>query len=1813
MADEQILALLAVGAGAFLISKKNKKDKAESLNTEAAEKVASSLPEAVSESMNITQDKEEPIDVDKIQDVDPEVEKKVQEQVEQIKLPSPEVIDAAMREILKPKEKPAYRPPVKLPKMELSYAKTLPVKKFTIKDEKRFAQLTKLRTLDFTWTRDGELFGINLNDLKSKVIELESKATVQEKEIEILESQTFEKRISDEILALGDKARNLVKTHQQTKDGSFFYITLRAGEYNYVSTFTAGYKNEAYQFMQTFKKYDELTTIYNDTYLNWEAKLDKLSEEAKEASAAHYDEKSKPLSNQAEIDRLYAIYQEKKSIYYQKRDAYYANKTDETLAALNAAKLEMNNAFYAYQAERDKPRDNQEEIDRLYAIYQAKRLEVIAHNNLRRELGLYGLAMYSDEYLKWREEKIAFQNQYKIDNANWNLDETTRSALYTAMKVWEIENPQPVRYLGIPKEEALYINAIRQYMSNYALSLIPENYKTSINYSFDEFGKERKFAFIDSKRLAFAELGDSQMVKLEKFYGGGFNKSQALDDLALNVSKLRMKADELNQYFEYGKGLFENESGLDELATILFSNYSENFRYDLDRIEHDFQVDLWENEMRPASEKALRYPADLTGEQIEYLIARSFCIIRLDLAKTIKTVVVKSRFTYGEVVQGVPAEFIRWKNLIPTKDNRGTIESAILKMLSLLYSYKPTGDAEVYMKNEIAKMQRKHIELYPEYPLNFEMMKIQATFLNRVWKYRYNLIGYYPNRLRELEKEYYTTKIQQMELGLESDISDESLKTAKLVASKMPIDSYVEVAQRFFFREEEITEDKKLHQQYIDHFNKILSDLNTKDDLESQEQAVFLEKALLPFFTNTLHFKKEYYGNLLREGKELIKEQELQRKIIELDNAIASGKYVGEVIQDGTKTLFKSKFVPTKEFMLPVKKGNMTLYNDQNSLIYAKILRNANIVELIKNSPIDEKTTKLLLSNIDDYPMDNMTYLDLYIKLASKAQEIADRFIRKEEYYAGNVEFAFVNMLYFFLLTKIRVKIDVRSMFDVNDLGEIGKFTYNYDASTRHASRTFHPHIYNNVVTNIKRIESFMSADSYDRNWLWKKLIKNFEPSKFKSSDLLNDNIFTNVEILVIKHSYIQCPTPQLIFEYANEKDLNIRDAIANMDKFVIPVMSFISGRLLGNINLDHDDWIKISPIGRELAGKYSAVKYQMLKAEKTAVDGIFASYIDYLEYYEKHGTDEGWKGQYAYLFKKDSPRFAGRYNAYDNFNYSDLGTMDGLFDDIVNVVKKAVKVVKSPIEKARDVAKTVVKGATVDVISPITGTVKESLTQLQRGQILEAIKTTKDGLVKDLLIKRLNNAMSELEEAAIRPAGRLLKKGTYELIPRSAFQAFNRLTKIPEHLVKGDLDKVDFREATADLLQATMGAGFITRIAGKQVGKGLNSLTKNVTFFEKLDLYSGGLLSSTANISLMAEEIADGKDIDKQYLLMSAIDIAKVGAVAVSFGTAGPVVAGVGLATQVTTNAVMAETDWVEDEKTRMALSIVAAAASSYAASAATATQGAGQIVAEAGTGAATSAAAGAGAGAATGAATQAATQTTVKMTFGEALKQAAINESKSFVSKEAAKKILKESGMSDSEIAVLAVGIGVTATVAVIGNSDKEWSQEVIARAKKTAIVQAEKRADKELKKIDPNLSVEKLKKLYDIAQGDVIEIIEEKKQRLKQYIQSGELADDAKAEAERWAKREAKKRLERQYAKYEDEFLDYLMERFGVQPDYDKYITPQVYLEYSDYIILLEEKRDVIVVQEIIKKRNNKKKVMVGAAAVAAAVAFNVFAGE
>lgn len=1820
MADENILAIAAVAAGAYLISKKNKKDSTPLIeNNEAAQKVASSLKESAKDSIAIPEQVEEPTSVDDIKDVEESIPT-APPMPESIVDPIPqEVIDAAMEHLMtkdKPKP-PKLRRPVFLPKMDLSFISQIPKKTFTASDRKRYPQISKIESGDFTWTRDGDVFGININLLKTKAEELESNARVEQKKMEILEGQTFTKSIRDEILALGQEARNLVKAHQNgsVPGGTFFYREI----YDYAFTdqvinFAAGFGQPVHDLRDKFKQLGGSATVYSDTFLNWEKKQREIQAAIQEAKAAHAAELEKPLDNQAEIDRLYEIYKAKRTTYYSKRSAYYANKTDANKAALDSALAEMNTAINNWQAERDKPRSNQAEIDRLYATIREKIAENVAHINLRRELGLYGLEMYSDEYRAWRDARTKFYADYKAANPNW-----TRESLKEAVSIWQLENPTPTRYIGLTKEEAAYFTAVNAYLASYALSLIPADYKT--RFKLGTFQRQRVIESTDAKRLLFKEKSDEALATLEKFYGGGFNKSQALDDMAASIAQIQAKASDLRDLYNYGQKLINEETEFEALSTMLHNNFSPYFSKELKNIVHDFQIDLWQNEMRSASEKALRYPDNLTNEQIEYLIGRSFCVLRLDLAKRLQEVIMKYRYTDESIIEGVPAEFMRWVNLTPTKDNRGTTESGILKMLVLLYKYKPVDKAEKFMKDEILKKQKAHINLYPDYPLNFEKLKIQAQYLLRTEKYKDRLRSYFPDRIRELETEYYTKKIQAFELGQEVDIDSGNLSIAEQVKEKLPLYNYIQVAERFFFTKEEIDEDVKIHQEYLDHFHKILADVQTKDDPESIEQALFIENAMLPYFKNTLYFKKQFYSTLVKQGRELIKEQELQAKLVELENAIANNKYVGEVFQDGTKTKFKSNFVPTKEFQLPIMKGKTRYYDDRNFLLYPRVLLKSDLNQLINspNNPLDVKTTKLLLSNIDDYPMDTMEYLDIYIKLASKAQEIADRFKRRGEFFGQNPEFAFMNLLYFFLLTKIRTKIDIRSMFDVNDLGEIGTFKYDRDPSGKPV-RTFHPKIYNNVINDIKRIEAFHSSDSYDQNWIWKKLIANFEPSKFKRTDLLNNNVFTDAEILVLKHSFVTSPTPQVIIEYANEKDLTIREAIANMDKYVIPVLAYMAARLHGNINLDHDDWIRISPIGRELAGKYSAVKYQMLKAEKTAVDGIFNSYIDYLEYYEKHGTDEGWEGSYAYLFKKDSPRFSDRLSSLPDLNEYDSGTMDGLLDDIGNVFKKAVKVVKSPLEKAQDAAKSVVKGATKKVISPVTGTVKESLTQLQRGQILEAIKTTQNGLVKDMLIKRLNNAMSELEEAAIKPAGRLLKKGTYALIPRSAFQAFNRLTKIPEHLVKGDLDKVDFRAATVDILQATSGALFVTRIAGEQFGKGINSLTKNVTFFEKLDIYSGGLLTSTANISTVMDEVADGQEIDKQYLLMKSIDAAKVGAVAVSFGTAGPIVAGVGLATQVTTNAVMAETDWVEDEKTRMALSIVAAAAASYAASAASATQGAGQIAAEAGTGAAASAGTGAGAGVAAGAAsagagaaTQVATQTTVKMTFGEALKQAAINESKSYVSKEAAKQILKESGMSDSEIAALAVGIGVTATVAVISNSDKKWSEEVITRAKKTAIAQSEKRADKELKKIDPNLSVDKLKKLYDIAQGDVEQIIEEKKERFKQYVQSGELAEDAKAETERWAKREAKKRLEKQYAKYEDEFLDYLMERYGVQADYDKFITPETYLEYSNYIILLEEKRDVIIVEEIIRKRNTKKKVAVGVAAVAAAFAFSTLAGE
>lgn len=1131
-----------------------------------------------------------------------------------------------------------------------------------------------------------------------------------------------------------------------------------------------------------------------------------------------------------------------------------------------------------------------------------------------------------------------------------------------------------------------------------------------------------------------------------------------------------------------------------------------------------------------------------------------------------------------------------------------------------------SGEPPLKTKNKMREIlgakEEEFGETFPDYPADFESLSHKAFYLNSIKDEKLKLAKYWIERKKKVEK---TLRMKKIELAENSEPYEDvefpeinQLKVIKEVAPKTGIVSYIHQAEKFFYTKETISENENSHAKLLDHIKKISSTTKTKEGLIYKEQVLYMDNALIPYLEKSLAEKKKVYKFILGMGMEFQKKKELSIALNNLETALVEKRYLGA----GKKTWrgfdYSSVFVPAGHFMFPRPEGEQ----NNPSLNYHIVLKNVDLDKFIKSSdnPIGEKMTRLLMAPIQDHPMGTKAYMATYIALAGKGLKVADSLRRRREPFASDPEFAFYNLLFHFLLKKIRSRYDIRAMLEVTPYGKtwkVGKWATNGSGAFLETKTA-------DIERRLTIMDSFFTNSNYNSDWVWTKLFSIRTHETIRQSDFADLNIFSAKELDILKYSFCAFPSLEFVMNYANTKDMMPIKALKEIDKFAATYRNFVQARVPFNRSLDHENWTSINPTFNKHMSEYNRMKYLIIKNEKEVIEDVFNDLTSYIGHWEKTGNDKDWKGNYPHLFKVNAPKHSdvvtGIVAGLDEYEsdpideyynddldeyYNDDGTMGGLFD----FVKKAIEVVKSPAEKLYDKAKSAVDSVgniANKVVSPISGIAKEILTDIEESKLKQLLNETYDSTIKKHIMTRLGNAMSKIEQAALRPAAKALKKGMYEVIPKSAFQSFKNLTKVPGHLIKnkGKLSKDDIRGIMTDMLRVGTGASVMSRLSMKGSGKMVNHLTKHTEFFEKLDLYSGGLLSSGANLSTMPEEIAEGREIDRGYVLHRSIDALKVGVTVASFGAGSALVAGVALGTQVGTNAILGETNWVKDSGMRSAISVVAAAGAAYATAGASTTQSAATI--------ATTEGGKVAAGAAASSATSVATKKAVEITFTQALKTAAVAEAKTQLSRVAAREILSEAGMDDSELAVLIVGIGVVAAVAVIG-TNTTYSNEVIERTKMAAITYAEKKADVQLKKIDPNLSVKMIKSAYNLANQDLQTIVKEKSARLEQYVKSGELLKDAQKEVERAAKREVKRKFETELAHLEDKFLDWLMDKFGLQHDYDQFITPELMLEYVDITIKVEELRtdyEIITRRKIVQAR--KKKWMIGAGVIAALAA-------
>ncbi|NBX97447.1 hypothetical protein EBQ81_01085 [bacterium] len=257
-----------------------------------------------------------------------------------------------------------------------------------------------------------------------------------------------------------------------------------------------------------------------------------------------------------------------------------------------------------------------------------------------------------------------------------------------------------------------------------------------------------------------------------------------------------------------------------------------------------------------------------------------------------------------------------------------------------------------------------------------------------------------------------------------------------------------------------------------------------------------------------------------------------------------------------------------------------------------------------------------------------------------------------------------------------------------------------------------------------------------------------------------------------------------------------------------------------------------------------------------------------------------------------------------------------GFFKNITKTVSKAfksvTKFVSKPLDQVAKIAAPVMKAVkdvgefTEDVYDSAKKTVLKTLPPFARSFVSENILTlekivtnpvptvvaiTEDaGKIAKNIVNETTNAAEFVYHDVTRPAFRVVRNVANEtvfkpihkvvsitvlpLLPSSVRDKVEKIIDIPQGAFEGKLTDKTIIEGVKAYYQIQM---LPMKTAGKFANATINTLKKDAIlgpFLDKVDLYSGGLLTSAQSLAAMPDDIYHERDIDWKARLVDALKI---------------------------------------------------------------------------------------------------------------------------------------------------------------------------------------------------------------------------------------------------------------------------------------------------------------------------------------------------
>lgn len=1026
--------------------------------------------------------------------------------------------------------------------------------------------------------------------------------------------------------------------------------------------------------------------------------------------------------------------------------------------------------------------------------------------------------------------------------------------------------------------------------------------------------------------------------------------------------------------------------------------------------------------------------------------------------------------------------------------------------------------------------QKVFAKIFPDAVFTFDNLRQKAKYIREAKPWIDQFIELPKKESRKKETAYYAIRdkfrlaygdLKPEELNGESKLMFDDLQYAKKerdiyrkIALSVDFTKVLDMMNTFYFKRKNYQTELNNSKVELKNIQAMADDLTARlEDATQDEQKINLR--FMRYLTIQAHWylnkvfeiKDKAYINYESEYKRNTRAKFTTLAIKEIENQLANPEQI--------------KFhIPKGHFSFPREVGeNWLAYKFNPSLDYSETLSTRIITKYVNDpkNPIGKTDSMVLLMDFWDIDVSLYSvekFYTLYVKLVQKMGQVRNAYINAQlKPFFGAIpgpEEAFRRGLIKEFTNSDEYVFYNYLFFKLLQTVEVEADPRRLIKIRNDFSKDEVKKAVDFLVGEHNKIENYKITRSSEIKDFWLRACKGFyETNSFNNSSFEDINFVKSEGLMnVIKNGFMDFPDLDFVMSWAEYRDIMPVKAINEIHIIVEMYRSkYLTtwSNKFKNMEHGHSNYLYIMPSFKNKINVWFAVKGEITRAQETTIDEIFKEYVSYLEYYEKNGNDAGWTGKYAYMFKSDRARA--------ELSGLEYGSQLGLI---------------SLGELEYDIDDGTMGGFFSDIVKAVTKPVEKAFKEVKK--------------VVSPITGKLVEELSPLEKLVLRPVAQTLRKGIYEVIPKDVFDGLWKFVKMPGHLVQGKLSAKDFRNAIRGAIRFNkfiISGGKIGQSIQKEQSKFVRQSIKNNSILSDLDKYSGGLLTSGQNILDMNREIAQGKKIDTLYILMRTIDGLKVyGAV-----TGGAF----GVAANVAVNYAVENTSLGESSTGRLALQIVGTAGAIYASSA--------WVDAPKGT-----------------IQNQLGIKVydeTKRVTAQEALKQAAIGESKNVAKRVAAREAIKQTNLENSEIGKAAITIGIESTVDSI-DSTKGVSDIFKERAKDKAIQVSQERADRKLAEIDPNITVENLNRIYKAKDKNLADIMTDAKNKFVEDVKSGRAKDRVLKEVDRFVVRELQEQFADTLGHYGEEMLGFLMWKYGPKWDYDYHVVPQDYIDYQFWIL-------------------------------------------